>query len=86
MGTRRRRSPGGKRRLAYKAPPGKLGSNEPVPERLSSYGMDVLSEQEGQSRGGVGMREVEKVRLEQAILHQVEAGSSGLRMSGRERG
>src|SRR6266700_289959 len=30
------------------------------------------------------MREVEKVELERAILHQVEAGSSGLRMSGRE--
>lgn len=30
------------------------------------------------------MREVEKVRLDRAILHQVEAGSSGLRMSGRE--
>ena len=32
----------------------------------------------------MGMREVEKVGLERAILHQVEAGSSGLRMSGRE--
>jgi 37-kD nucleoid-associated bacterial protein len=30
------------------------------------------------------MRDVEKVALERAILHQVEAGSSGLRMSGRE--
>ena len=32
----------------------------------------------------MGMREVEKVGLERAILHQVEAGTSGLRMSGRE--
>ena len=30
----------------------------------------------------MGMREVEKVGLERAILHQVEAGASGLRMSG----
>ena len=30
------------------------------------------------------MREIEKVGLERAILHQVEAGPSGLRMSGRE--
>jgi hypothetical protein len=30
------------------------------------------------------MRGVEKVGLERAILHQVQAGSSGLRMSGRE--
>jgi nucleoid-associated protein YejK len=34
--------------------------------------------------GVVSMREVEKVGLERAILHQVEAGTSGLRISGRE--
>src|SRR5262249_41454062 len=61
--------------------PCKLGSNGPVQRRLPRCGMDVLSEQQFE---GWGMREVEKVGLEQAILHQVEAGSSGLRMSGRE--
>ena len=30
------------------------------------------------------MRDIDKVGLERAILHQVEAGDSGLRMSGRE--
>lgn len=30
------------------------------------------------------MRQIEKVRLERAILHQVEAGAGGLRMSSRE--
>jgi hypothetical protein len=34
--------------------------------------------------GAIRMREIEKIGLERAILHQVEPGSSGLRMSGRE--